>query len=367
MAYAALVDMKTTIFTAVACLYGALGLGAFRASAEFEVSAGVSIQASSDFYEPLAADGAWVAVGSYGRCWHPSGVVAGWRPYCQGYWEWTDCGWYWESDEPWAWACYHYGTWVYDPNYGWVWVPGIEWAPAWVYWRTGGDYIGWAPCGPSGFVMQPSYYVFVEGRHFNDRVRPDTVIVNNTTIIKQTTEIRNVAREQVAINGRSQTAFVNHGPSVAAVERASGHKFNVVPIQKADQVTARAVPEKLRHQESKPAASESRPPANVKKAGPTIHEPAQSPDRHAEGQGNHQSQPPRTSPGVAPEEPRHTAPRPETPPDRTIPKQSPPDRAAPIVPPGQPQPQAPHPQHPQAPPNPPGQDKDKGHDKDQHS
>jgi len=33
------------------------------------------------------------------------------------------------SDEPWGWACYHYGTWVDDPAVGWVWVPGVEWAP----------------------------------------------------------------------------------------------------------------------------------------------------------------------------------------------------------------------------------------------
>src|SRR5580704_16187581 len=165
--------MKTRLFTLALCLAG-LNLGLFRASAAFEVSAGINIQSTGDFYRQLAARGSWIQVGTYVQCRHPT-VTATWRPYCDGSWEWTDCGWYWVSDEPWAWACYHYGTWAFDPTDGWVWVPGLEWAPAWVNWRTGGDYIGWAPCGPGGVTVDPSAYVFVEGRHFHDHLRPGTV------------------------------------------------------------------------------------------------------------------------------------------------------------------------------------------------
>ena len=71
----------------------------------------VEIRAASDFYEPLTPYGRWEVVGSYGRCWIPGRVEAGWRPYCNGYWQRTDAGWYWVSDEPWAWATYHYGRW----------------------------------------------------------------------------------------------------------------------------------------------------------------------------------------------------------------------------------------------------------------
>ena len=144
--------MEITFKRFVMLLAGGLAINSFTARANFEVSAGVNIQAAADFTSPLAAEGAWVTVGSYGRCWHPNGVAVGWRPYCSGQWVWTDCGWYWQSDEPWAWACYHYGNWVYDGTIGWVWVPGIEWAPAWVSWRTGPGYIGWAPLGPRGVV-----------------------------------------------------------------------------------------------------------------------------------------------------------------------------------------------------------------------
>jgi hypothetical protein len=68
------------------------------------VVASVEIHVESDFYEPLAPDGDWVIIGSYGRCWRPGHVARDWRPYCNGNWEFTDAGWYWVSDEPWAWA-----------------------------------------------------------------------------------------------------------------------------------------------------------------------------------------------------------------------------------------------------------------------
>src|SRR5690349_17308645 len=140
---------RLQLLGAIACFC----CGASQALADLEVSASVPIHATAEFETPLAAHGAWVQVESYGRCWHPAGVAVEWRPYCTGEWVWTDCGWYWQSDEPWGWACYHYGYWVLDPGYGWIWVPGIEWAPAWVSWRMGGGYIGWAPLAPPGLIF----------------------------------------------------------------------------------------------------------------------------------------------------------------------------------------------------------------------
>ncbi|TAK92903.1 MAG: hypothetical protein EPO07_18870, partial [Verrucomicrobia bacterium] len=103
----------------------------------------VVIQSENDFYEPLATYGRWEVVGSYGRCWIPARVEVDWRPYANGYWQRTDAGWYWASDEPWGWATYHYGRWDFDARFGWFWVPQTQWAPAWVCWREGGDYVGW--------------------------------------------------------------------------------------------------------------------------------------------------------------------------------------------------------------------------------
>jgi hypothetical protein len=100
------------------------------------------------FYSSLSAHGEWIALDAGVYAWRPLGVATGWRPYYYGRWLWTDDGWYWESEEPWAWAVYHYGRWYYDDYYGWLWTPGYDWAPAWVEWRVGGPYVGWAPLAP---------------------------------------------------------------------------------------------------------------------------------------------------------------------------------------------------------------------------
>ena len=42
----------------------------FEARGEISFSAGIQINSRADFYDPLAASGAWVDVHSYGRCWH---------------------------------------------------------------------------------------------------------------------------------------------------------------------------------------------------------------------------------------------------------------------------------------------------------
>jgi len=228
----------------------------FSAEATLEVSASVQINATADFYAPLTPAGTWVEVGTYGRCWHPVHVAAEWRPYCAGSWVWTDCGWYWESDEPWAWACYHYGSWVYDPVYAWVWVPGIEWAPAWVSWRVGGGYVGWAPLPPRGFVarVEPPF-VFVQMGRFHEPVRPTTVIVNNTTIINKTTRITNIREETRTIAGTGpRKVMVNEGPGLQAVQQATDRKVRVVSIHDAVQRTT--VPPAVVHKSAQPRVTE---------------------------------------------------------------------------------------------------------------
>jgi hypothetical protein len=189
----------------------------------------VEIRAESDFYEPLAPDGEWVVIGSYGRCWRPGHVARDWRPYSEGYWQRTDAGWYWVSDEPWAWATYHYGRWDFSDQYGWYWVPQTQWAPAWVSWHEGGGYVGWAPLQPSGvtFIL-PQAYVFVEERHFMEPVSRSTVVVNNTTIINKT--------------------VINEGPVTTVIEKASGRKVEAVPVQE------------LRHKQEATVVSKQRTP-----------------------------------------------------------------------------------------------------------
>ena len=254
--------MKMILNRFVIGLVSSLSLGALSASANLEVSAAVQIHANADFEAPLAPQGAWIEVGSYGRCWRPAGVAVDWRPYCYGHWVWTDCGWYWASDEPWAWACYHYGCWVYDPVNAWVWVPGIEWAPAWVSWRVGGGFIGWAPFAPPGLFfaghVAPSSFVFVEANRFHETLRPSTVIVNNTTIINKTTQISELKRETRSFDGaKPQKVVINEGPGRNVIQKATGRELAVTPIREAVRQTP--LPVTMTGRQSEPPISRGPP------------------------------------------------------------------------------------------------------------
>jgi hypothetical protein len=228
--------MKTILKLCMIGLLGNAAMVGFQARADLEVTASLGIHSAGDFYGPLSASGAWISVGGYGRCWRPTGVELGWRPYCNGEWVWTDCGWYWQSAEPWAWACYHYGCWYSDPSLGWVWVPGTEWAPAWVTWRSGGGYIGWAPMPPRGIsvALIGPQFVFVQAGQFQDPIRPSLIIVNNTTILERTKVFNNITREtrEVAGGGRHKVV-INQGPGMEIVQKATGRRISTVPIQEA--------------------------------------------------------------------------------------------------------------------------------------
>ena len=104
----------------------------------------------SDFHQPLARYGSWVGHPRYGSVFVPSRAHAGhnFRPYTRGNWQYTEWGWTWSSQLPFGWATDHYGRWFFEPRIGWAWVPGTVWAPAWVSWRSGGGYVGWAPLPP---------------------------------------------------------------------------------------------------------------------------------------------------------------------------------------------------------------------------
>jgi hypothetical protein len=132
--------------------------------------AGVTLEV---FDDALAMHGEWIVVARYGRVWRPLHVGVGWQPYLYGEWVWTADGWFWLTDEPWGWATYHYGRWAWDPALGWFWVPGFVWAPAWVAWRVGDGFVGWAPLYPEftvwwvdAYPLVPPHWIFVPMRSF---------------------------------------------------------------------------------------------------------------------------------------------------------------------------------------------------------
>ncbi|MGA2177281.1 MAG: DUF6600 domain-containing protein [Verrucomicrobiota bacterium] len=103
------------------------------------------------FQAQLGPYGQWMEVPGIGPAWVPAAASDPlWRPYVDaGHWEYTDAGWYWQSDYPWGEIAFHYGRWIKDARTGfaWAWAPAYDWAPAWVAWRyaEADGCMGWAP------------------------------------------------------------------------------------------------------------------------------------------------------------------------------------------------------------------------------
>jgi hypothetical protein len=119
---------------------------------------------SSPLYTSGLADlqtyGSWYSVAGYGNCWRPYGVGFGWTPFGGG------GGWFGDpffgtmfiGSQPWGWLPYHFGSWVFDPMFGWLWDPSgfgfgfggfFPWQPVtgrWVRNRNGG--LGVVPVHP---------------------------------------------------------------------------------------------------------------------------------------------------------------------------------------------------------------------------
>ncbi len=161
------------------------------------------------FYESLSPYGSWFETPDYGYVWQPVVVRNGsWRPYLHGRWACTDRGWTWMSDEPFGWATYHYGRWALCRGYGWVWVPGSEWAPSWVCWRSSGNHVGWAPLPPetlayrgrswdstveASFGIGALWFNFVETRNFCEPIHHHCLpYTQNDIYIYQTVNITHI-------------------------------------------------------------------------------------------------------------------------------------------------------------------------------
>ncbi|MBC7845152.1 MAG: hypothetical protein H7Y10_01510 [Flavobacterium sp.] len=200
-----------------------------------KVSAQVSINFQV-FYDNLSPYGDWVYNPNYGYVWVPD-VDYGFTPYStDGYWAFTNAGWTWISDYSWGWAPFHYGRWMYDNYYGWLWIPGSEWGPGWVSWRRSEGYYGWAPIGPgisitfaysSGYRLPNNQWTFVRDRDFG-RTNINNYYVNssvNTTIIRNSTVINNIQ-----VDNSSRVRY-NSGPNRTEVQKRTGRSIAPVVLR----------------------------------------------------------------------------------------------------------------------------------------
>src|SRR5205809_2822042 len=211
---------------------------------------------SVDFFYNNLSGGNWIEVGDYGYGWQPDVAVndSNWRPYADGYWAYTDLGWTWVSYEDFGWATYHYGRWARLADYGWVWVPGrdrdLEWGPAWVSWRTGDQYVGWAPLPPETigvvergpltgaidvqFDIGPAYYNFVDVRYIGEPVLRERIVdVNqNITYIQQTANVTNITYKNKVV--------YNYGPDINVINRSSSRPIQRLRLDRQENVDVSA-------------------------------------------------------------------------------------------------------------------------------
>jgi hypothetical protein len=176
------------------------------------------------FYDTLAPYGQWVEVSPYGKVWSPDARVVGadFYPYLTGgTWVSTDFGWQFDTRWPWGWIPFHHGRWMRAPSYGWVWVPGDEWAPAWVEWRVGGGNVGWVPLGPSGVTTYLGEY------------RPRWVFVPLSRLPQRDFSRYRLPAQQEYSAYRAATSIPfergesRRGPSTELVRRAGAHVVTV--------------------------------------------------------------------------------------------------------------------------------------------
>ena len=208
------------------------------------------------FYQELSPNGRWFLTENGQWCWQPTIVVTnpGWRPYWdKGHWIWTDHGWYWSSDYPWGWATFHYGRWHLHPHHGWIWYPDHVWGPAWVAWRSGGEYCGWAPLPPGavydtvgghfifrgravdagfdfglGFAHFSFCYTREMGEPMRQHFRSEAEVRN---VYSHTTINNKYSVNRVVVGGETRVQVFNHGIEPSRIPAVKGRTFEPVHIE----------------------------------------------------------------------------------------------------------------------------------------
>ena len=213
---------------------------------------GYDPNAYQQFQSTLSPYGTWTDDPNYGQVWVPSPDVVGadFEPYASaGQWVASnDYGFAWASDYDWGWAPFHYGRWIILGGYGWSWVPGSLWGPAWVDWRYGNGYCGWAPLPPRGVVGPPPrggsggaygnnghnrwhFTVASQLMSHNPRGVPASVVA---TVFPRTQPVNNARVVSFAggVSGR-----INMGPAVDRLSRDIGRPVATVSLSHASPST----------------------------------------------------------------------------------------------------------------------------------
>lgn len=215
---------------------------------------------SPDIYgvEDLDNHGRWVYDPPYGWVWVPR-AGPDWAPYRHGRWVWQDWyGWTWVSHDPWGWAPYHWGRW-YHSHHGWCWYPGPVygrhyWRPALVAFfgfGVGPVHVGFG-FGRVGWVPLAPYEPYYRwyGRNVYRGYRgahiDRSVHITNVNI----TNVYRNARVRHAVSGVDYDGFGRGGRNIVRVSegdiRQAGLVRGQLPVA-PDQRSLRFADRNVRH------------------------------------------------------------------------------------------------------------------------
>ncbi|MGB7624793.1 MAG: DUF6600 domain-containing protein [Terriglobia bacterium] len=169
--------------------------------------------------------GHWVYQSGYGYVWFPYNVDDGWVPYSYGRWAWyPSMGYSWVSYEPWGWLPYHYGGWEWFSGFGWAWCPGSSFgffSPHRAFFFNTGAFVGWFPCSPfDRFFFGNSFVninVFRPRNFFRDRM----VVVNNRVFANNVITRQSMVRNHEVLSQVTSNSNLQLGLR-PRVERVSG-------------------------------------------------------------------------------------------------------------------------------------------------
>lgn len=187
------------------------------------------------FYDELSPYGTWMNDPQYGRVWRPDVDQDDFRPYySNGRWAMTEYGNTWVSDYDWGWAPFHYGRWVMNSYNQWLWIPDTVWGPAWVSWRSGGGYYGWAPLGPGmnininiggGYNMPNSWWSFIPQASIYSNYYPRYTGIN-INIFNRTRYINYTSR-------RDRHTYYT-GPRASEIRRVTKRDVRVYEVSRSN-------------------------------------------------------------------------------------------------------------------------------------
>ncbi len=123
--------------------------------------------------------------------------------------------------EPYGWIVYHHGHWIFDPELGWIWIPGYTWTPATVEWMYFDDYVGWAPLPPPGYRIPDPW-------DDSRWIIWNFVIINNF----HQEYIGNYIVPSRFAKPIQKTKIVKGSPDIKRIESVTNLRIEKLPVQK---------------------------------------------------------------------------------------------------------------------------------------